>query len=60
MIDAGHRLAAVEYQTLTERRLEFTRSLRRVFHDVDILLMPSAGIARPHWKPCAGSDKTRS
>lgn len=47
MIDAGHRLAAVEYQTLTERRLEFTRSLRRVFHDVDILLMPSAGIASP-------------
>ncbi|XTL04175.1 amidase family protein [Mycobacterium tuberculosis] len=52
------QLAAVEYQTLTERRLEFTRSLRRVFHDVDILLMPSAG-SRPHWKPC-GSDKTRS
>lgn len=47
MIDAGHRLAAVEYQTLTERRLEFTRSLRRVFHDVDILLMPSSGIASP-------------
>ncbi|MEQ0574455.1 amidase family protein [Mycobacterium tuberculosis] len=26
---------------------EFTRSLRRVFHDVDILLMPSAGMASP-------------
>ncbi len=31
MIDAGHRLAAVEYQTPTERRLN-SRD-RRVFHD---------------------------
>lgn len=60
MIDAGHRLAAVEYQTLTERRLEFTRSLRRVFHDVDILLMPSAGIASPTLETMRGLDKTRS
>lgn len=54
MIDAGHTLSAVEYQTLVKRRLEFTGSLRRAFHDVDILLLPSSGIASPRLEAMRG------
>jgi amidase len=47
MIDNGRRLSAVEYQTFVKQRLEFTGSLRRVFQDVEIVLMPSSGFASP-------------
>ena len=47
MIDSGRRLSAVEYQTFVKQRLEFTGSLRRVFQDVEIVLMPSSGLGSP-------------
>ncbi len=47
MLDAGHRLTAVEYQRCVQQRREFRESLRRVFHDVDLVLMPSRGIGSP-------------
>jgi amidase len=47
MIDSGRELSAVEYQTFVKQRLEFTGSLRRVFEDVDIVLMPSCGLGSP-------------
>lgn len=47
MIDTGRELTAVEYQAFVKQRLEFTGSLRRVFEDVDIVLMPSCGIGSP-------------
>jgi len=47
IIEVGRGLSAVEYQTLVRQRLEFTGRLRRVFEDVDIVLMPSSGIGSP-------------
>jgi amidase len=47
MIDSGRRLSAVEYQTFVKQRLEFTGSLRRVFQDVEIVVMPSSGLGSP-------------
>jgi amidase len=47
MLDAGRKLSEVEYQKYVEQRREFTGSLRRVFHDVDLVLMPSRGIGSP-------------
>lgn len=47
MLDAGRRLSAVEQQQYVQQRREFTGSLRRVLHDVDLVLMPSCGIGSP-------------
>jgi amidase len=47
MIDSGRRLTAVQYQAFVKQRLEFTGSLRRVFQDVEIVLMPSCGLGSP-------------
>lgn len=47
IIEIGRGLSAVEYQTLVRQRLDFTGRLRRVFEDVDIVLMPSSGIGSP-------------
>ncbi|QUR67756.1 Asp-tRNA(Asn)/Glu-tRNA(Gln) amidotransferase GatCAB subunit A [Mycobacterium spongiae] len=47
LIETGRRLGAMEYQELINQRREFTASLYRVFRDVDIVLMPSCGLAAP-------------
>ncbi|OSC42854.1 amidase [Mycobacterium decipiens] len=47
LIDVGRRLSAVEYQALVQQRVEFTGLLRRAFQTVDIVLMPSSGLASP-------------
>ncbi|WP_158017057.1 amidase [Mycobacterium basiliense] len=47
LIDTGRKLGAVEHQALVKQRLAFTESLRRVFHDVDIVVLPSSGLASP-------------
>jgi amidase len=47
MIDSGRSLSALQYQTFVRQRLEFTGALRRVFQDVDILLMPSCALGSP-------------
>ncbi|VAZ85912.1 Putative amidase AmiD [Mycobacterium persicum] len=47
LIDNGRELSAVEYQGLIAQRQEFTDALQRVFADVDLVLMPSAGLASP-------------
>lgn len=47
LIEIGRTLSAVEYHALVSQRLEFTGRLRRVFEDVDIVLMPSSGIGSP-------------
>lgn len=47
LIETGRRFSAVEHQFLAKRRLEFTGSMRRVFETVDIVLMPSSGLASP-------------
>ena len=47
MIDSGRESTAVEYQTFVKQRLAFTGLLRRVFQDVEIVLMPSCGFASP-------------
>lgn len=47
LIEAGLAMTAVELQHLQERRRAFTGRLRRVFHTVDLLLMPGIGFASP-------------
>ncbi|MCH9733534.1 MAG: amidase, partial [Actinomycetia bacterium] len=47
LITRGFALTATEHEELIQQRREFTDSLRRVFRDIDILLMPSAGLASP-------------
>ncbi len=54
---------AVEYRDADRSgRLEFTRSLRRRCSTTwtSCLIAQPPELPRPHWKPCAGSDKTRS
>lgn len=46
-IEFGLSLSAVEYQRHLETRRAFTGRLRRVFQDVDLLLMPGVGFASP-------------
>ncbi|ETW24821.1 hypothetical protein [Mycobacterium gastri] len=43
----GRRLSAVEYRALVEQRVAFTGLLGSLFQAVDIVLMPSAGLASP-------------
>lgn len=47
LLDNARNLSAVEYQGLIIRRREFTEALQRVFTDVDLVLLPSAGLASP-------------
>ncbi|MDX2357781.1 amidase [Dietzia sp. PP-33] len=47
LIDIGLGLSAVDYQALLSRRRAFTGRLKRVFHDVDLVLLPGAGLASP-------------
>jgi amidase len=47
LIEAGLAMSAVELQRLLERRRAFTGRMRRVFSDVDLLLMPGIGFASP-------------
>ncbi|MEU1159676.1 amidase [Streptomyces sp. NPDC005921] len=46
-IDFGRSLSAVEYERHLGTRRAFTGRLRRVFQDVDLLLMPGVGFASP-------------
>lgn len=47
-IDIGAALTGVELQRLLQRRRAFTGRLRRLFLDVDLLLMPGVGFASPN------------
>ncbi|MCH9668560.1 MAG: amidase [Actinomycetia bacterium] len=47
LIAAGRKLTTAERRALIEQRQDFAEALRRVFQCVDILLMPSAGLASP-------------
>lgn len=47
LLDNARKLSAVEYQGLITRRQECTEALQRVFTDVDLVLLPSAGLASP-------------
>ncbi|VBA42868.1 Putative amidase AmiD [Mycobacterium attenuatum] len=47
LLDNARKLSAVEYQGLITRRREFTEALQRVFTDVDLVLLPSTGLASP-------------
>ncbi|CAH0235953.1 amidase [Rhodococcoides fascians] len=47
LIESGLAMTAVEFQHLQERRRAFTGRLRRVFNNVDLLLMPGIGFASP-------------
>ncbi|MBY4130191.1 amidase [Rhodococcus fascians] len=47
LIESGLRMTAVEFQHLQENRRAFTGRLRRVFNEVDLLLMPGIGFASP-------------
>jgi len=45
MLEVGRSVKAEDYQGYIEQRREFTASLRRAFDGVDLLLLPSRGIA---------------
>lgn len=47
LLDRARKLSVVDYQALIQQRRKFTESLDRVFQDVDIVLMPSAGLGSP-------------
>jgi amidase len=48
IIDVGLAMSAVDLQRLLQRRRAFTGRLRRLFEDVDLLLMPGVGFASPN------------
>ncbi|WP_349826834.1 amidase [Brevibacterium litoralis] len=47
LIEKGLSLTATEYQTMMERRRSFTGDMKRLFQDIDILLLPGTGLASP-------------
>jgi len=54
LIEVGRGMSAVDLQHLQERRRAFTGRLRRLFRDVDLLLMPAVGVASPTLETMAG------
>jgi amidase len=47
LIDTGLGLSAIEYQALLSRRRAFTGRMKRIFQDIDLVLLPGAGLASP-------------
>ncbi|GAA3509298.1 amidase [Dietzia aurantiaca] len=47
LIDTGLGLSAVDYQALLSRRRAFTGRMKRIFRDIDLVLLPGAGLASP-------------
>lgn len=46
-IDAGLHMDSTTYQALVTQRRVFTDAIRRLFQSVDLILMPSSGLASP-------------
>lgn len=47
LIELGLSMSAIDYQLLLELRRDFSGRMRRVFEDIDLLLMPGTGFASP-------------
>lgn len=47
LLELGHRTDAIELMALQHRRLEFAGALRRLFREVDLLLVPVQPFANP-------------
>lgn len=47
LIELGRTMSALELERLQEQRRDFTGRLRRMFHSVDMFLLPGVGSASP-------------
>lgn len=47
LIDIGQSMSATDYQELLRKRRIFTGQMNRIFQDIDLLLLPGAGLASP-------------
>ena len=47
LLDLGHAQTGMDYQKIVLNRLAFTGKVRAMFEGIDLLLMPSQGVASP-------------
>ena len=50
LIDLGHALSGLDYQKIILRRHDFRGRVDTLFQDIDLLLIPTTGIAAPSWE----------
>jgi amidase len=50
LIDLGHALSGMDYQKIILRRHDFRGRVDTLFQDIDLLLIPTTGIAAPSWE----------
>jgi amidase len=47
LLDTGRSLSGMDYQKVVLARLAFTGKVRALFEDIDLLVVPAAGVAAP-------------